>query len=256
MSIPSFSLEGKAAIITGGKQGIGRAIALAFAEAGADVAVCSRVIEDGKLQAVADEIQRSGRRSLAVQADISRKADVANLVQRAMDEFGSIDILVNNAGKIILKPLLDTPEDEWDEIIDINLKGYYLCSQAAGKIMVEQKSGIIINIGSRIGISAIKNRAAYSIAKAGVLMLTRILALELGEFNIRVNAIAPGVVKTEITRVLWNDPVTLKKVESTIPLGGRWAEPDDIVGAALFLASDASSYITGDTILVDGGANV
>lgn len=256
MSIPSFSLEGKAAIITGGKQGIGRAIALAFAEAGADVAVCSRVIEDGKLQAVADEIQRSGRRSLAVQADISRKADVDNLVQRAMDEFGSIDILVNNAGKIILKPLLDTPEDEWDEIIDINLKGYYLCSQAAGKIMVEQKSGIIINIGSRIGISAIKNRAAYSIAKAGVLMLTRILALELGEFNIRVNAIAPGVVKTEITRVLWNDPVTLKKVESTIPLGGRWAEPDDIVGAALFLASDASSYITGDTILVDGGANV
>lgn len=256
MSIPSFSLEGKAAIITGGKQGIGRAIALAFAEAGADVAVCSRVIEDGKLQAVADEIQRSGRRSLAVQADISRKADVDNLVQRAMDEFGSIDILVNNAGKIILKPLLDTPEDEWDEIIDINLKGYYLCSQAAGKIMVDQKSGIIINIGSRIGISAIKNRAAYSIAKAGVLMLTRILALELGEFNIRVNAIAPGVVKTEITRVLWNDPVTLKKVESTIPLGGRWAEPDDIVGAALFLASDASSYITGDTILVDGGANV
>ena len=109
MTIPSFSLEGKAAIITGGKQGIGRAIALAFAEAGADVAVCGRVIEDGKLQAVADEIQRSGRRSLAVQADISRKADVDNLVQRVMDEFGSIDILVNNAGKIILKPLLDTP---------------------------------------------------------------------------------------------------------------------------------------------------
>jgi gluconate 5-dehydrogenase len=256
MSIPSFSLEGKAAIITGGKQGIGRAIALAFAEAGADVAVCGRVIEDGKLQAVADEIQSLGRRSLAVQADISRKADVDNLVQRVMDEFGGIDILVNNAGKFILKPLLDTPEDEWDEIIDINLKGYYLCSQAAGRIMVERKSGTIINIGSRIGIRALKNRAAYSIAKAGVLMLTRVLALELGELNIRVNAIAPGVVKTEITRKLWSDPETLKKFESMIPLGGRWAEPDDIVGAALFLASDASSYITGDTVLVDGGANV
>ncbi|MEE9583261.1 MAG: glucose 1-dehydrogenase, partial [Dehalococcoidales bacterium] len=256
MSIPSFSLEGKAAIITGGKQGIGRAIALAFAEAGADVAVCGRVIEDGKLQAVADEIQRLGRRSLAVQVDISRKADVDNLVQRVMDEFGSIDILVNNAGKIILKPLLDTPEDEWDEIIDINLKGYYLCSQAAGRIMVERKSGTIINIGSRIGIRALKNRAAYSIAKAGVLMLTRLLALELAEHNIRVNAIGPGIVKTELTRALWSDPETLKKFESTIPLGGRWAEPGDIVGAALFLASDASSYITGDTILVDGGANV
>ncbi len=256
MSIPSFSLEGKAAIITGGKQGIGRAIALAFAEAGADVAVCGRVIEDGKLQAVADEIQRLGRRSLAVQVDISRKADVDNLVQRVMDEFGSIDILVNNAGKVILKSLLDTPEDEWDEIIDINLKGYYLCSQAAGRIMVERKSGTIINIGSRIGIRALKNRAAYSIAKAGVLMLTRLLALELAEHNIRVNAIGPGIVKTELTRALWSDPETLKKFESTIPLGGRWAEPGDIVGAALFLASDASSYITGDTILVDGGANV
>jgi len=255
MSIPSFSLEGKAAIITGGKQGIGRAIALAFAEAGADVAVCGRVIEDGKLQAVADEIRGLGRRSLTVQADISRKADVDNLVQRVMDEFGGIDILVNNAGKIIVKSLLDTPEDEWDEIIDINLKGYYLCSQAAGRIMLERKTGTIINMGSRIGMKALKNRAAYCIAKAGVLMLTRVLALELASYNIRVNAIAPGIVKTEMTKYLWSGQETLKQSESAIPLGGRLAEPADMVGAALFLASEASSYITGDTILVDGGAN-
>ncbi len=252
MDISSFSLEGKTAIVTGGKRGIGRAIALAFAQAGADVAVCGRVIEDGELRAVADEIQRLGRRSLAIQADISRKTDVDNLVQRVMDQLGGIDILVNNAAISLSASLLDMPEDVWDETINTDLKGYYLCCQAVGKRMVERKKGSIISISSRVGIRAAINSGAYCVAKAGVLMLTRVLALELANYNVRVNAIAPGWVKTEMTKSHWSVPEALKQLESVIPMG-RFGEPCEIAGAALFLASDASSYITGHTIVVDGG---
>lgn len=252
MSIPGGSLAGKVAIITGAKRGIGKAIALAFAEAGADVVVCSRRIEDGELAAVAQEIQGLGRRSLAVQTDITRKADVDNLVERVMDEFGVIDILVNNAAMNIMAPLLDLREDGWDRIINTDLKGYYLCSQAVGKRMVERRSGNIINMASTGAMKAREKMGAYCIAKAGVVMLTRVLALELASYNIRVNAIAPSIVKTAFSEPLWSEPEALKRVEAEIPLG-RLAEVDDIVGSALFLASDASSYITGHTIVVDGG---
>jgi len=252
MSIPGFSLEGKVAIVTGGKRGIGRAIALAFAEAGADVVVCSRRVEDGGLLAVADQIQRLGRRSLAIQADISKKTDIENLVQKVIDEFSVIDILVNNAAMNIRAPLLELQEDGWDKIMNTDLKGYYLCAQAAGKIMVEQRKGNIINMASRVALKARKNIGAYCIAKAGVVMLTRVLALELGSYNIRVNAIAPSVVKTKFSEILWDNPEKLQKIEAEVPLG-YLAEPSDVVGSALFLASDASSYITGHTIVVDGG---
>ena len=252
MSTPSFSLEGKVAIVTGGRRGIGKAIALAFAEAGADVAVCDRVVEDGELEAVIEEIRGLGRRSLAVSADITRKTDVDNLVQRVMDEFGTIDILVNNAAMNILAPLLELREDGWDKIINTDLKGYYLCCQAVGKRMVEQKRGNIINMASTGAMKATEKMGAYDIAKAGVVMLTRVLALELASYNIRVNAIAPAMVKTKFSQPLWDGPEISKQVESEIPLG-RLAETGDIIGSALFLASDASSYITGHTIIVDGG---
>lgn len=255
MSIPDFSLEGKVAIVTGGKRGIGKAIALAFAEAGADVAVCGRVIEDGELQAVAEEIQRLGRRSLAIQADVTKKADVDNLVQRVIDEFGGIDILVNNAAIEARVPILELSEDDWDKVINTNLKGSYLCSQAVGKRMVEQRRGNIISMASQLAFKAWARMGAYCITKAGIVMLTRVLARELGSYGIRANAIAPSTVRTELGRLTWSDPEALKRVESTIPLGGRVAEPSDVVGAALFLASDASSYITGHTILVDAGIN-
>ncbi|MAF86184.1 MAG: short-chain dehydrogenase [Dehalococcoidales bacterium] len=253
MGIPSFSLEGKVAIVTGGKRGIGKAIALAFAEAGADVAICSRVIKDGELQATANEIQGLGRRSLAVQADITRKTDVDNLVQRVVDEFTAIDILVNNAGIYFVDPpLLDVPEGDWDKIINVNLKGHYLCSQAVGKRMVDRKAGNIINIASELAIKPSSEAGVYCIAKAGVVMLTRVLAKELASYNIRVNAIAPGAARTKMLEYLLSDSEALKQYEAQIPLG-RIAEPGDIIGTALFLASEASSYITGHTILVDGG---
>ena len=252
MTIPSLSLEGKVAIVTGGKRGIGKAIALAFAEAGADVVVCSRAIEDGELLAVADEIGRLGRRSLAVQADMTKKTDVDNMVQKVVDEFGGIDILVNNAGTVIRKPLFGFEEEEWDEVIDNNLKGPFMCSNAVAKRMVDQKRGNIINIASRAALRPSRNLGPYPIAKAGVILLTRILAVELASYNIRVNAIAPGVVKTKFNEVLWSNPESLRKIEALTPMG-RLAEPSDMVGSALFLASDASSYVTGHTLLVDGG---
>ena len=252
MGIPGFSLEGKVAIVTGGRRGIGRAIALAFAQAGADIVVCDRVVEDGEIEAVAEEIRRLGRRSLAVQADITQKSDVDNLVQRVVDEFSAVDILVNSAAMNIRAPLLELREDGWDRIINTDLKGYYLCSQVVGKRMVDQKRGNIINMASTAAMKAAPEMGAYCIAKAGVVMLTRVLALELAKYNIRVNAIAPSIVKTKFSQPLWSDPDTLKQIEAEIPLG-RLAEIGDIIGSALFLASDASSYITGHTIIVDGG---
>ncbi len=250
MSIPNLSLEGQVAIVTGGGTGIGRSIALEFAKAGADVVVASRRLP--VLEEVGREVTALGKRSLAIQTDISRKADVDNLVQRVMDEFGVIDILVNNAGIVIRAPLLETTEDEWDKVIDTNLKGYYLGCHAVGKKMVERKKGNIINIASDQAVRGSPASSVYSIAKAGVVMLTRVLARELASYNIRVNAVAPGAVGgTEMSRG-WSDPERLKEVAARIPLG-RVAEPSDIASVALFLASDASRHITGDTIVVDVG---
>ncbi len=252
MSIPSFLLEDKVAIITGGRRGIGRAIALAFAEAGADVAVCDCVVEDGELGAVADEIQRLGRRSLAIKADVTQKSEVDNLVKRVEDELGFIDILVNNAGVGGGPPMLETPEDEWQRVIDINLKGHYLCSQAVTKGMVERGRGNIIGIASAAGLRGFAERNTYNVSKAGVIMLTKVLARSLGKYNVRVNAIATTMVKTAMIQRLEEDQKTLAAEAARIPLG-RLAEVSDLVGPALFLASDASAYITGHTLVVDGG---
>jgi len=251
--VSSCSLSGKVAVVTGGRRGIGRAIALALAEAGADIALCDRTIDDGQLEATADEAKKLGRRSLAVKADITSKADVDNFVQKVADELGAIDILVNNAAMNIRAPLLELPEDGWDRVINTDLKGYYLCTQAAGRIMVSQKRGNIINIASTAALKAAAEMGAYCIAKAGVVMLTKVLAVELGQYNIRVNAVAPYIVKTKFSQPLWSEPEALKQIESEIPVG-RLAETGDITGAVLFLAADASGYITGQTIIADGGS--
>lgn len=255
MSIPTLTVPGKVALITGGRVGIGKAFALAFAEAGADVAICSRTDETG-LEAVANEIRKLGRHALAIKADVSRKDDVENMVKKTVAELGDIDILINNAGIFVQRPLLEIEEDVWDEVININLKGCYLCSQAVSRLMVERKKGNIINIASTDGFKALPPEAAYCVSKAGVIMLTRLFARELGKYNIRVNAIAPWVVKTPMVAasgVASEDADEYTKAEwASLPLK-RFGETDDIVGAALYLASDAASWITGHTLVVDGG---
>ena len=254
MESPKLSLKSKVAIVTGGRRGIGKAIALLFAKSGADLVVCDYQIEDGELEAVAREIGKLGRRSLALRTDTRIKADIDSLVQSTITEFGKVDILVNNAGIASKTPLLEISEEEWDRVVDTNLKGYHLCSQAVGKIMVEQKGGTVINIASIGSLRPSKSMgwAVYNVTKAGVVMLTKQLALELASHRIRVNAIAPAPVRTDMVQELWTNSEILERYSSSVPLG-RIAEPDEIAHAAEFLASDASSYITGHTIVVDGG---
>ena len=245
MTIPDFSLNGKVALVTGGKRGIGKAIALTFAEAGADVVVCGRTLPD--LEIVAEEIKGLGRRSLAVKTDVSSKGEVESLIDRVIKDFGTIDVLVNNAVVYAGGTLVDLPEEDWDNTLDIGLKGYYLCSQAASRVMMEKKKGSIINMASTAGIRPTGRQGAYSVIKAAGIMLTKLLAAELAEYDIRVNALAPTVVKTELT-----NPDLLKGFMTQLPLG-RLTEVEELTAAALFLASDAASYVSGHTLIVDGG---
>ncbi|MFC2045253.1 SDR family NAD(P)-dependent oxidoreductase [Chloroflexota bacterium] len=252
MSNLSLSLEGKVAIVTGAGTGIGQAVALDFARAGADVIVAGRRLP--LLEQVTEEIETLGRRSLAVKTDVSQKTDVDNLFAGTIDKFGRVDILVNNAGILSGKSVLESTEDEWDRIIDIDLKGCYLCCQAVSGKMIEQRQGNIINVASLGGVSTCGGVSVgvYGIAKAGVIRLTRGLAWELGQYNIRVNAIAPGIVVTEMTRDVWTDPEKSQQRAMKRPMP-RLTEADEIATIALFLASDASSTISGQTIIADCG---
>ena len=252
MSLPNFSLEGKVAVVTGGRRGLGKGMALTLAAAGADVAICDLVAEDGELEVVAGEIKKLGRRSLAVKVDVTQKSEVDALVKKVEEELGPIDILVNNAGISSGYTMLETTEDEWHKVIDTDLTSCYLCSQAVGKGMVERRRGSIISIASGAGIRGFAGRNTYNIAKAGVIMLTKVLARDWGKYNIRVNAIAPTIVKTEMSRGMQEDPKAEAAEAARIPLG-RLGEVSDFAGPVLLLASDASSYITGHTIVVDGG---
>ncbi len=252
MDLPNIMMTGKVALITGGRTGLGKAFALAFAKAGADVAICSRTDKDGELQAVASEIRRIGRRALAIRADVTRRADVDEMVKKTVAELGDIDTLINNAGITACVPFLEMEESTWDQVININLKSCYLCSQAVGREMAQRKRGNIINISSTGGLRALPNFSVYDVTKAGVIMLTRVLAREFGSYNIRVNAIAPWAVKTQMTEQWRGDPEWVKTALSGAPLG-RFGETGDIAGVALFLASDMASWITGHTIVADGG---
>ncbi|MFC2003182.1 SDR family NAD(P)-dependent oxidoreductase [Chloroflexota bacterium] len=248
-----FSLEGKVALITGGSRGIGRATALGFARAGADVAIVSRKLPD--LEEVAGEIRGLGRKSLAVTAHIGRIEDINNLVSKVREEFGRIDILVNNAAtNPTMAPALEVDERAWDTIMNLNLKGLFFLSQAVAELMKEQGGGCIINLASG---GAIRPHIlpVYSISKAAVIMATKVMALEWAKYNIRANVVAPGLVKTGFSRVLWGGGEITEKLLKRIPMG-RPAEPEEIVGAMIYLASEAAGFVTGALLSIDGGETI
>jgi len=251
MSVPNFSVEGKVTIVTGSSRGIGKALALGFAEAGASVVLAARTVSE--LEANAQEITAKGGKALVAPTDVTDRAQLSEMVQKTVKEFGRIDVLLNvagGAGDRQLRPPLEITEDFWDELQDRNLKSVFLCNQAVARVMVEQRSGSIINISSMSGTKPVAYEAAAGAAKAGVNQLTRALAIAWAPYNVRVNAIAPGLTLTaRATRGL--GPELVEKYSKDIPLG-RAAQPEDHLGPAMFLASDASAFITGIIIPSDG----
>jgi len=246
-----FDLSGRVAIVTGGAGGIGEAIALGLADAGADVVVASRGLE--KLEKVANKIRAKGRKSLAISTDVTNLKLVEAMVAQVLKEFPHIDILVNAHGLAIRKPAEEFPIDEWQLVMDINTRGTWLACQVVGREMVKQKSGRIVNLSSvrgRYGLPG--GYAAYCPSKGAVDTLTRTLACEWAKHNVLVNAIAPTFVETELTRTALADPVFAQTVKARIPLG-RWATTEDCVGPVLFFVSKAADFITGQILYVDGG---
>ncbi len=246
-----FSLNGKVSIVTGGGRGLGYGIALALADAGSDLVIVSR--SHNELERASQEIKtKTQRRVLPLPLDLTGKGGIEKLVRVVLKEFGEIDVLVNNAGTTVRKPFLEITEKEFDDVIHLNLRAVFFLTQAVVKEMMKQKKGKIINIaslGSQIGL---RNISVYTATKGGIASLTRTLALELAGYNINVNAIAPGYYRTQLTEGLFRDEEGYRWVLSRIPLG-RVGVPDDLAGAAVFLASSASDYVTGQVIFVDGG---
>lgn len=254
MTTERFRLDNKVALITGGSRGIGRAIAMSFAEAGADIVIAARNPE--QLNSTAEEITGLGRRCVAVPAHAARDEDLEKLVRTAMDELGRIDILVCNAAtNPQFSSVIETEEWAWDAVMNLNLKGYFLLTKKVAKIMIEQGGGSIIFIGSTNAFQPNRGVGVYSVSKAGEHALSQVLAYELGPLNIRVNTIAPGATRTDMTRgALEPDDARMEKAIARRTALGRIAETGDMQGAALFLASDAGGFVTGQTLVVDGGA--
>lgn len=244
-------LEGKAAVVTGGGRGIGRAICLAYAKEGADVIV-NYATKDQPAQEVVELIGKMGRKAVAVKGNVAVKADAEKIINTCVDQFGKIDILVNNAGVSKPSMLYKMTEEQWDEVIDIQLKGPFLCIQAASKYMMERKYGKVINVTSSAGLWGTKGQINYSSAKGGILALTKSAARELAGSGITVNVVQPGYVSTEMTEKIRTDP-KLKEIYTGRILLNRFAEPEEVALTFVFLASEESNYITGQLICVDGG---
>jgi 2-deoxy-D-gluconate 3-dehydrogenase len=244
----SFDLSGKVALVTGANSGIGQALAVALAEAGADIALAGRS-EPGETLA---RIAATGRRVASMAADLSSVEPVRRVVDQALAELGRIDILVNNAGTIRRNDLDDFTEDDWDTVLDTNLKTLFFLSQAAARHMVARGSGKIVNIASLLSFQGGIRVPSYAAAKSGVAGLTKAMANELAPRGVQVNAIAPGYIETNNTAALQADAVRRRQIVERIP-AGRWGRPEDIAGAAVFLASSASDYVTGQVLAVDGG---
>ena len=246
-----FNLEGRKALVTGAGRGIGRVLAISLAQAGCDIAILEKNIEDA--HNVVGEIKKIGKKAAAFQVDVTKKAEVEKAFSAAAKFLGRLDMVINNAGVCIHEAAEDTSEEHFDYIVDTDLKGVFLCCQAAMKVMKPQKKGSIINIASMSGTVSNypQKQAHYNAAKAGVILLTKCLAVEWVDLGIRVNSISPGYTRTEMT-VKTSPPEMIAQWESMIPMR-RMAEPRELAGAAIYLASDASSYTTGSDIIVDGG---
>ena len=250
-AIELFNLTGRKALVTGAGRGIGRVLAISLAQIGCDIAILEKNVKDGSN--VAEEIKKLGRKAVAIKVDVTKKADVEKAFSAAAKQLGRLDIVINNAGVCIHEAAEDTPEEHYDFVVDTDMKGVFLCCQAAAALMKPQKKGSIINIASMSGSIANypQKQAHYNAAKAGVILLTKCLAVEWVDYGIRVNSISPGYTRTEMT-VKLSAPEMIAQWESMIPMR-RMADPQELAGAAIYLASDASSYTTGSDIIVDCG---
>jgi NAD(P)-dependent dehydrogenase (short-subunit alcohol dehydrogenase family) len=250
----NYDLTDRVVIITGGSRGIGRAMALAFAEVGARVAIASRKQEG--LDTVAAEIESRGGSVLAIATHMGDEEAVSELVGRVVETYGGVDIAINNAAtNPHFGPMLTATTALWDKILEVNLRGaFFLCQQVA-PIMEARGGGVIINVASTAEIRPLPGLGIYAVSKAGLTMMTKVLAVELGPSNIRVNAIAPGVIKTRFSRALWETDSIAQAVRDATPLG-RLGESGDVVGAALFLASPLAEYVNGDVLVIDGGMTI
>jgi NAD(P)-dependent dehydrogenase (short-subunit alcohol dehydrogenase family) len=251
MSLDIFKLDGRVALITGGNRGLGFAMAQALAEAGASVVVTSRQ-EERALESAAALAGATGQRTMGLVVDVTGAEQIESMIQAVVKEFGRIDILVNNAGINIRKPVEELDEASWDLVQHTNLKAPFLCSRAAARYMKEQRYGRIINISSMLGMVALPERSPYCASKGGLIQLTRVLALEWATHNITVNALCPGPLATELNIPVLNNPQANQFFLDHIPLG-RWGRPEELGGAIVFLASDASSFMTGSALVIDGG---
>lgn len=243
-----FDLTNKVAIVTGGSRGLGRGMSLALAGAGANVVIIDTI----EANSVKKQIESIGRGCVSFIADVTKPDQVENVILETVKKFTKIDILVNNAGIAIMKPTVEFPVEEWEKVIKVNLEGTFICCQAVGKVMLKQKSGKIINISSVRGLQGRPGYSAYAASKAGVNLLTKSLACEWGPDNVYVNAIAPTFIHTEMNAAILDSPENYKKIINRIPLG-RFGKVEDLYGALIFLASDASNFVTGTVLYVDGG---
>lgn len=251
MSVDIFSLENKVALVTGASRGIGRSIALAFAHAGADVAVAARTESD--LETLVKEIDDTGRRGIAIPTDITDRDQIQRMVDTTVSELGGLDILVNNAGgSNFMAPLVTVQPKGWDKIRTLNYDSVFHATQIGAQAMLDSGGGSIIQVASVAGIQGAQGLSFYSAAKGGVRLFTQAVAKELAGSGIRVNSIAPGWIDTPLNEWMTSDEQTLKAAEGMIPMG-RIGQPEEIVGAAIYLASDAASFVTGTTLVIDGG---
>jgi 2-deoxy-D-gluconate 3-dehydrogenase len=243
-----FDLEGKTAVVTGASRGLGRSMAIGLAKAGADVIVTD-ILDASE---TVSEIKKFNRKSLGLKVDVTNKSDVEAMINKIQDKFGNIDILVNNAGILRTGNAEILDKEDWDKVLQVNLTGQFLCAQAVGRQMIKQKSGSIINIASIAGLGGYASSVPYSASKAGVILMTKTLAVEWGKYNIRVNAICPGVFATDMTDAYLKDKQFKEMIQNKVPLG-RHAKPDELVGTVVYLASKASDYVTGHALVIDGG---